>query len=103
MSHLQTMQFIMQYNDWQHDPLSGGDATQQIAARYDLSDDGPQAGGAIDAKITSSAQFKSGTVYAISGPTQQQPVFVWTEQWSEGNPHQGQPLRWDFDWVTFGL
>lgn len=87
--------------DWQTDPLAYGDASNQIAARWDLSVNGPDAGGAIDAKITSSALLAAGNVSAIGGPTHEvQAVFTW-DDWPTV-PHQGQPTRFDFDWVMFG-
>jgi hypothetical protein len=98
---VQDMQALMMSNDWQHDPLSQGDAANAIAARWDLSIAGPEAGGAIDAKITSSVLMAAGNVSAISGPThEQQAVFSWDPTWSDV-PHQGQPETWDFDWVMF--
>ena len=61
------------------------------------------AGGAVDAKITTSGMNANGTAWAISGPTHQtQKPFSWTPQFSLNHPHQGQPQTFNFDWVAFG-
>ena len=48
---LPRMQAIMRLNNWQHDPLSGGDPGAQVSARYDLDVKDAWCGGAIDAKV----------------------------------------------------
>jgi hypothetical protein len=103
---LQDLQSFMQANDWENDPLSLGCASNQIAARDDLNpptcDLGVDAGGAIDAKVTSVELLLAGSVLAISGPThEEQPPFAWTGPWA-ASPHAGQPTTFDFDWVLFG-
>jgi hypothetical protein len=96
---LQRMQAIMRLNDWQHDPLSGGDPGEQLSgrptlaspvttvpahvtshslllrpARYDLDATDAWCGGAIDAKITSHAlRAVNLSTSAISGSMQRIP------------------------------
>jgi len=99
-----TMQFMMQYNDYKSDPLSLGDPNNAICARSDLVAGG-SAFGAIDGKITSRADaYASGLLraYAISGPTQQQPVFAWSDRYSNIT-HLGEPTTFNFAWQTYQL
>eukprot|EP00753_Platysulcus_tardus_P008372 PLAT15929.1.p1 GENE.PLAT15929.1~~PLAT15929.1.p1 ORF type:complete len:572 (+),score=269.22 PLAT15929.1:1758-3473(+) len=97
------LQAFMRYNNFETDPLSGGNPWNAIAARGDLVKQGGanrRADGSIDAKITSMKMMDAGQVLVQSGPTHdQQPVF----EWSNGDwncSHVGQPNRWDFGWVT---
>ncbi len=60
-------------------------------------------GGAIDAKLTSSALMANASVWAVGGPTHtQQPVFTWSDPEWASVPHEGQPINFDFDYVMFG-
>jgi hypothetical protein len=90
------MRWMMQYNDWKNDPFSLGDPGNAIASRYDLRASNAPAFGAIDAKITNSTDAAAMRSHAISGPTQQQPVFSWTDQWNA--THLGEPTTWNFVW-----
>lgn len=68
---------MMRLNKYQADPLSEGDPTNTIAARYDLEPTSVspvhnwtcRAHGAVDAKVVGAASFAAGAVYAINGPT----------------------------------
>uniref|UniRef100_A0A7S1MC58 Phospholipase B-like n=1 Tax=Neobodo designis TaxID=312471 RepID=A0A7S1MC58_NEODS len=118
-----TFQDVIRYNNFMHDPLSVcatcSDPPQNpwlaIAARGDLSPPGqkqgnwsaflggPSADGGIDAKVGSYSMYHAGRgASVIAGPTHvQQPVFVWSESIVNGQvPHDGQPDRFDFDWVN---
>jgi len=98
---INSMMSIMRYNDYLHDPLSGGDPGNTIAARFDLDDEDPDIEGAYDAKVTSHMWMKELKCVAISCPTtQQQPVFSWSPKWSNVL-HSGQPDVWNFTWVNF--
>ena len=91
---------LIRYNDYQHDPLSLGDACHQIASRCDLNPGG-SAFGAIDAKVTDIAFARRNFAFAQSGPTHdQEPVFKWNNVNSPANPHPGQPVEFDFNWVS---
>ncbi|KAF2078187.1 hypothetical protein CYY_000477 [Polysphondylium violaceum] len=103
---LQDFQAIMRYNDYQNDPLSQGDAANQISSRYDLNlptASDYDAFGGIDSKVTSLALLNQLTVLAQSGPTHdQQPPFEWSNgNWSAMYPTIGMPNTWDFGWVQF--
>ena len=79
------------------------DFVATISPRYDLAaniiDRRPSGG--IDAKITNKAMALNGEFFGISGPSNENgaEVFDWSKFIKE--PHDGLPLRWDFDWVTF--
>lgn len=108
---VEDLKSFMRYNEYETDPLSLGSAANQIAARYDLVNVSlphqisASAGGAFDAKVTSSAQVMSGVVWAVSGPSHQtQPVFEWAGRWDTPEyPHQGQAELWNFEYVKFAM
>ena len=99
---LDTMQNILQYNDWQHDALQHNSSSFAIAARYDLTGAHPSNYGGIDAKVTSDSWMKGGQlrVSASSGPTQsngrQQPFC-----WPESIKPPGQPTCWKFGFTEY--
>lgn len=99
------MQYIMRYNDFEHDPASTGSGWDAISARGDLVDpksgQSPSAGGGYDTKITTwSRMVKSSgskeivnSARIINGPTAQgQPPFKWSSSGLDtpGNMHIGQ-------------
>jgi hypothetical protein len=103
VNEFKDMRWMMQYNDYQNDPFSRGDPGNAVASRYDLraSPTAP-AFGAIDAKITSSADVAAMRSYATSGPTQQgQPAFTWTAQWNA--THLGEPTTFNFVWQVMSF
>jgi len=86
VTDMPSMKRIMRYNEWQTDPLSLGDSCNSISARCDLDPpaNDPQAFGAIDAKVSDFHHVKKGITKAVNGPTwDSQPVFAWTEEWSD--------------------
>jgi len=99
---MESMKRMMRYNQWQTDPLSLGDACNSISARCDLDPPGngmPQAFGGLDCKISDTENVLSMNTKAVSGPTwDSQPVFAWTEQWSQ-DPSYGEVKVYDFDFV----
>eukprot|EP00455_Lapot_gusevi_P032362 TRINITY_DN3529_c0_g1_i3.p1 TRINITY_DN3529_c0_g1~~TRINITY_DN3529_c0_g1_i3.p1 ORF type:complete len:535 (-),score=171.08 TRINITY_DN3529_c0_g1_i3:144-1748(-) len=115
VNSLETMQRLMRYNDFQHDPLAACDcqppysAENAISARSDLnpangtypfSSLGFRSHGSTDAKMTSSKLVPSLSSYAVCGPTHdQQPVFQWSTSPFQTLPHHGHPDRFDFDWT----
>lgn len=103
-----SMQHIMQYNDYTHDPVSEGNAVYAVASRGDLVASSPQCWGAVDAKLTSfTAMTRAGgaQISAYSGPTPQQPVFNFntTNATMMCTPHFGVPTLWNNPWVTFTM
>lgn len=109
MHDVETLQALMRYNDWQHDPLSLGCPYNQIASRGDLAPTTgnnsfctPQAFGAINAKLTTDEMVPRMEASVVGGPTHDtQPVFAWTpavEQQFPATYHYGQPESFDFPW-----
>lgn len=93
---------IMQYNDYQNDPLSLGDPANQIAARADLRSSKPVAFGGIDSKIHRAIEDRGTTnAEAISGPSHQsESPFSWDQNPAFANVvHRGLPDKFDFDWT----
>eukprot|EP00698_Gefionella_okellyi_P003534 TRINITY_DN13325_c0_g1_i1.p1 TRINITY_DN13325_c0_g1~~TRINITY_DN13325_c0_g1_i1.p1 ORF type:complete len:531 (-),score=108.45 TRINITY_DN13325_c0_g1_i1:54-1646(-) len=97
VNDMNAMKTIMQYNDFQKDPLSHGNPDDAIAARADLSPHNPAPFGGLDSKITSSQLIKRQQAWIIAGPThQQQKPFEWSE--FPDIAHFGQPEVCNFDW-----
>jgi hypothetical protein len=105
------LKFILQYNDYQKDPISQGNPLYSIASRVDLTPSSigrRVAFGAIDAKVSSWGMFHLGQlVEAWSGPTPQQPLFSFSEC-EENNvtllgPHDGVPNEFNFGFRIFHL
>ena len=85
------------------DPLSKGRAIRQIAARFDLAEEKPSCGGAIDAKVSSILlASQNRTAYIISGPpSEHAPELIWDQSLACQNvTHDGIPNRFAFPWVT---
>ena len=98
---------LIRYNDFQHDPLSRGDACNQISARCDLnafnSTDYALSGG-LDAKVTTATRALSHMSFdAQCGPTTYgQKPFSWSSAQADPLPsHRGMPDTFEFNWVTF--
>eukprot|EP01132_Coremiostelium_polycephalum_P005003 gene5003-6229_t len=103
---LSDFQAIMRYNDFQNDPLSQGDAANQISSRFDLNPVTAQdydAFGGIDSKVTSLSLLNQMIVVAQSGPTHDQQVpFSWSSaNWTLEYPTVGMPDTYNFPWITF--
>jgi hypothetical protein len=97
---MEDMQRMMQYNDYQNDPISEKNPCNSIAARCDLTNSGNigDCSGALDAKITNSEFMKAQKASIISGPTHQtQPPFQWSDFWGFLE-HLSQPNLWNYNW-----
>lgn len=91
-------QLLMQYNDWQHDPLQLGSAANGIMSRYDLLATGADAFGGIDSKTMDVTMARNMQVAAMNGPTHvTQPPFEWDARW-DAHWHLGQAPRFDFSY-----
>ncbi|KAK8814155.1 hypothetical protein WA158_008017 [Blastocystis sp. Blastoise] len=101
---IESMKHIMQFNEYETDPLSEGHPERSISSRYDLRYPNHAAFGGIDSKITSTSLMMNHTTIAISGPTHQNiKPFSWSEfeKIHPENPsHEGLPDVYNFDWVN---
>jgi len=100
---LDSLKWIMRYNDWQNDPLSLGDAGNSISSRFDLSKSQRSAFGGIDTKVTSFYEYQRGmVVHAQSGPTYyEQPLFSWNS--FPNASHPGIPNRFAFSFHEYSF
>ena len=72
------MRRVLRYNRYQTDPLADHSPCNQLACRGDLMVP-PSAGGAVNAKFTSSSRLARGQLLFVAGPTHDdQPVFAWS-------------------------
>ena len=102
VSTIEDMKFLMQYNDYKHDPISLGNPVYAIAARGDLKVSGASAFGALDCKISNIEKMLTTSNLAFSGPTPQQPVFDFTTTAAAIDaPYNGVPVVFNFTWVTY--
>lgn len=95
---LESMEYLMRYNDYKHDPYSEGNPLYAICSRGDLAEP-PSAFGCTDTKVTDYHMAGNLTAYAESGPTHQNlPSFNWVASGLD-TPHIGQPQVFDFGFV----
>lgn len=96
-----TFKHMMQYNDYETDPISNGNPLYAISSRADLDPHAPQCFGALDAKVSSWSMWKKGQIIdAWSGPTPQQPRFGYNTTLAKCGLHVGLPPVYDFNWVS---
>lgn len=99
---MHSMKHIMQYNDFENDPISAGNPLYAIASRADLDPHTPQCFGALDSKISSWRDWKDGMkIHAFSGPTPQQPRFAFNTTAAQCGSHVGLNELINFDWQVF--
>lgn len=98
---IKSMKSMMQYNDYENDPLSQGHPMYAIASRGDKKAEGAYAFGAIDAKVSTVSLADQGTIYAFSGPTPQQGPFSFDTPGVNIGGHKGIPQTPDFKWQKF--
>jgi len=99
VTDLASFQYIMRYNDYQHDPISKGDPFSAICSRGDLSSRG-EAFGCTDTKVTSFSLYQQGIAYIINGPTTNNgalPPFSWSQ--FPTTVHSGEPELFDFGFI----
>lgn len=95
-----SMKHIMRYNNYKTDPYSKGDPCNTICCREDLNEANPSPGGCYDTKVADIFLASQYTAYAISGPTVEDnlPVFSWSQ--FNKTLHKGMPEVYNFDFVT---
>merc|ERR1711988_1411572 len=101
VSSVEDLKNLMQYNDWQNDPLSLGSPVNAIASRFDLlpaNSSFPMGG--IDSKVQNKEMLLNRSVSVINGPTHQtQSPFVWTSEFDYIR-HEGLPRTFDYNYTT---
>lgn len=96
-----SLQHLMRYNDYQHDPYSKGNPMNTICSRSDLEKHPTYFGGCTDTKVTSYEMALQLATLAVNGPTyQDQPTFDWRNFPNATAPHFGQPVVFNFPFVT---
>ena len=89
---MNTFKKIMRYNDFEHDPYSGGNPDAAVCARGDLSNTHPSAGGCLDCKVSDFEMGLRLESEVVNGPTSTassygpgQPPFSWKNTVSYDN------------------
>lgn len=108
VSDIDSFQKLINYNDWQVDPLSLGNPCDAIACRDDLQPNITKAfpSGALDGKASSvKLGLRANPVaWARLGPTHEstdgQPPFCWSNLPTH-YVHNGQPACFDYNWFSF--
>ncbi|KAB0403694.1 hypothetical protein E2I00_004006, partial [Balaenoptera physalus] len=100
VTDMESMKYIMRYNNYKNDTYSKGDPCNTICCREDLSSLNPSPGGCYDTKVADIYLASKYTAYAISGPTVQGglPVFHWSR--FNTTLHEGMPEAYNFDFIT---
>ncbi|XP_014689697.2 phospholipase B-like 1 [Equus asinus] len=100
VTDVESMKYIMRYNNYEKDPYSRGDPCNTICCREDLNSQNPSPGGCYDTKVADIYLASKYTAYAISGPTVQGglPVFHWNR--FNKTLHEGMPEAYNFDFIT---
>ncbi|KAM5262755.1 phospholipase B-like 1 [Ctenodactylus gundi] len=100
VTDMESMKYIMRYNNYKRDRYSKGDPCNTICCREDLNTVNPSPGGCYDTKVSDIYLASQYTAYAISGPTVQGglPAFHWNR--FNRTLHQGMPEVYDFDFIT---
>lgn len=106
VNSLTSMREELRRNKWPKEVDGGPENTPDhaISARSDLMGSSGAANGGVDAKVANSCMVKNLFVDAISGPTEEQKVFSWTDPKTHENlwpgvPREGLPDTYNFPWV----
>ncbi|XP_008328494.1 phospholipase B-like 1 [Cynoglossus semilaevis] len=96
---LDSLKYIMRFNDFKKDPYSKGDPCKSICCRMDLRSEGPSPDGCYDTKVTDFQMAGEFRAEAVNGPTTQGglPVFFWDK--FTNISHQGLPLFYNFTFI----
>ncbi|XP_004693314.2 PREDICTED: phospholipase B-like 1 [Condylura cristata] len=100
VTDMESMKYIMRYNNYEKDPYSKRDPCSTICCREDLNTLDPSPGGCYDTKVSDIHLASKNTAYAISGPTVQGglPVFHWNR--FNKTLHEGMPEAYNFGFMT---
>jgi hypothetical protein len=105
VSDITSMQYMINYNEWQSDPNSADDPCKAIACRRDLEPDvmSRYPSGGLDGKVSSilsaiKSSHPSPLIYGRVGPTSDDQIpFCWSSL-SEDYVHNGHPDCFEFNW-----
>ncbi|ROL51685.1 Phospholipase B-like 1 [Anabarilius grahami] len=100
VTNLDTLKYIMRYNDYRKDPYSKKHPCKSICCRNDLRLRQPHPGGCYDTKVTDYHMAQMFTAEAVNGPTTQNglPPFSWSR--FNRTAHQGLPQTYNFSFIT---
>ncbi|XP_063078392.1 phospholipase B-like 1 [Engraulis encrasicolus] len=100
VNDLDSLKYIMRYNDYKNDPYSQGNPCKTICCRNDLKEEKPSPGGCYDTKVTDFGRARKFIAEALNGPTTQGglPPFSWER--FNSTAHQGLPHVYNFTFVT---
>ncbi|XP_039191573.1 phospholipase B-like 1 [Crotalus tigris] len=100
VTDMESMKFIMRYNNYKEDPYAKRNPCNTICCRQDLDRRTPVPAGCYDSKVADISMAAKFTAYAINGPPVEKglPVFSWVH--FNKTKHQGLPESYNFDFVT---
>ncbi|XP_074934983.1 phospholipase B-like 1 [Phalacrocorax aristotelis] len=100
VTNLESMKYIMRYNNYQRDPYAERNPCNTICCREDLNPSFPVPAGCYDSKVSDFRLASAFTATAINGPPVQGglPVFTWRQ--FNHTRHQGLPESYNFHFVT---
>ncbi|XP_074553002.1 phospholipase B-like 1 [Halichoeres trimaculatus] len=96
---LDSLKYIMRFNDYKKDPYSKGNPCNTICCRGDLMAERASPDGCYDTKVTDFLMAEKFSAEALNGPTTQGglPPFTWGNFSSIS--HQGLPLYYNFTFI----
>lgn len=100
VTDLETMKYIMRYNNYLKDPYARHNPCNTICCREDLNPSLPMPAGCYDSKVADFHMASVFAAWAVSGPTVEDglPVFSWKQ--FNGTRHQGLPEVYNFDFIA---
>ncbi|KAF4106634.1 phospholipase B-like 1 isoform X1 [Onychostoma macrolepis] len=100
VTNLDTLKYIMRYNDYRKDPYSKKHPCKSICCRNDLRLRRPHPGGCYDTKVTDYHMAQMFSAEAVNGPTTQNglPLFSWSR--FNRTAHHGLPQMYNFTFIS---
>ncbi|KAI2658507.1 Phospholipase B-like 1 [Labeo rohita] len=100
VTNLDTLKYIMRYNDYRKDLYSKKHPCKSICCRNDLRLRRPHPGGCYDTKVTDYHMAQMFVAEAVNGPTTQNglPVFSWSR--FNRTSHHGLPQTYNFTFTS---
>ncbi|XP_074866748.1 phospholipase B-like 1 isoform X3 [Carettochelys insculpta] len=100
VTDLETMKYIMRYNNYMKEPYARHNPCNTICCRGDLNPSLPMPSGCYDSKVSDFHMASVFAACAVNGPSVEDglPVFSWKQ--FNGTKHQGLPEFYNFDFIT---